>query len=103
MILRTPGRTIRVSLSTPLPFPSRGPSMLIRSTSSAVSGICCLAVSIIRCAIGIARATDSAFPLIVSVSPRSAIFAPVCFASSIRFSSFTPASVSMSAPSVERR
>jgi len=35
--------TMRVSLSTPFPFPSRGPSMLIRRTSSAVIGICCLA------------------------------------------------------------
>ena len=68
---------MRVSLSTPFPLPSRGPSMLMRSTSSAVSGICCFAVSIMRWAMGIARATASVFPLIASVSPRRAILAPV--------------------------
>src|SRR5687767_15044199 len=77
--------------------------MLILRTSSAVSSICCRAVSIMRFAIGVARFTASCDPEIVSVSPRRATLAPLCFESSMRFSSFTPARVSMSAPSVDRR
>ena len=75
----------------------------MRSTSSGVSSRCWRAASIIRCAMPAARATSSDVPEIVSVSPRSVTRAPVTRESSTRLPSLTPASVSGSAPSVERR
>ena len=76
---------------------------VMRSTSSASSGMRWRAASIMRWAIDAALSTDSDGPVTVSVSPRSATRAPVCLASSMRFASFTPASVSRSAPSTFSR
>jgi hypothetical protein len=49
----------------------------------------------------VARVTSSAGPEMDIVSPRSATLTPPSRESSTRFPSFTPARVSMSAPSVE--
>ena len=75
----------------------------MRSTSSGVSSRRWRAASIIRWAMAAARPTSSAVPEIVSVSPRSVMRAPVTRDSSTRLPSLTPARVSGSAPSVERR
>jgi hypothetical protein len=100
MIFRTPGRTMRVS---PPDGASRVFSRLMRSTSSASSTCRWRAASIMRCATTTARSTTSAEPEIESTSPRIATRAPVCRASSVRFESFTPASVRGSTPSALSR
>ncbi len=105
MSLRTPGSAI---LPSPLPLPPfcpRSPSApsssLRRSTSSGVSSMRCRARSTMRRAVSVARSTSSPGPEMVIASPRSATFTPNRRESSTRLPSFTPARVSMSAPSVD--
>ena len=99
MTRRTPGSTMRSAPSAP----SRECSSVMRRTSSASSGMRWRAASTMRWAIEVALSTDSDVPETVSVSPRSATRAPVCRASSVRLESFTPDSVSGSAPSTLMR